>query len=633
MTQPDFTDKLGDKDRPLTATEAGWGYVSTDKTLYKPLEQVSISIRGPAQCARTFRVEWYDGLGRRYGHIFRELQNNSAVVNFNAGGFPGMQFIKVCFDPVSEGDPHDRLVNFYLEAQTQMTCDDKAISEMYEISKQAIRLNRRRYTLPEGEVIGYTTADSGNGMDFWLRDMFYNSGGYLLWEHDVTSGLEANWSRQRSDGHFPDWVDDEGQSDRMPSESDVEYIAVLALYRTWMVTGDKAWLEKYLPVVEHGLRYLTSNPIRWDEKLGMIKRGHTCDTWDFDIETDQYHSETRAVAAICDQTGLYAAYLAMSTIYAYLDDETQSIEYRRLADELRQRCENILWDGEKFRHHVHLTSIDHDGFDEGRQLAMGNGWAMIRGLASHSQCLMILRTYEERWKKTGHRFPWWSLEPGYPIDQGQVLKKYADYLQPGGYCNGGMMPFVGATLSLAAFQHGREDLGARLLSDYAKFIEEQGGQIYTWYWPNMQPGFRTTTNNTTGHDGWGMGHWVDALVEGVTGLRILEPKLNAVEISPRWVAAGIHEAHVVVHFSSVDRYVAYDYYVDRGRMVIRVTGSMKQINLRILVPTDLSVENAIINNIPATFEIEQIEKSNYLLLKLTEAVVWEIQIYLTHCFR
>ena len=74
----------------------------------------------------------------------------------------------------------------------------------------------------------------------------------------------------------------------------------------------------------------------------------------------------------------------------------------------------LLWDGTKFLHHVHVDPIDHGDFDESQQLTMGNTWAATRGLASSEQATAIVDEYRRRHLATGDKYPWWSLQPGYP---------------------------------------------------------------------------------------------------------------------------------------------------------------------------------------------------------------------------
>ena len=270
-----------------------------------------------------------------------------------------------------------------------------------------------------------------------------------------------------------------------------------------------------------------------------------------------------------------------------------------------------MWNGEKYLHHLHLDEFDHDSFDESEQLAMGNTWAMTRGLADTGKCIKILDTYVKRWEKTGHRFPWWSLEPGYPAEMGAVLKGHEDYLCPGGYANGGMMPWVGATLALSAFKNGREKLGYKLLEDYSEFLKQQEGKIYTWYWPNMEPGFRTSTPNTTSHDGWSMGHWLDALVEGLAGFRIMEPKLKAVELSPRCLAGEINEAKVTLNFPINEEYFSYVYEYKEDKILMTITGTIERLLLRVMMPGEAKCKYVHVNGARYTFGEEKIDKVLY----------------------
>ncbi len=616
----------GSLDVPVNATEAGHGRVCVERRSYRPLEKVRVRLTAPASGASRYRVAWLDNRGREYGCCEGDLFEGKAEVVFRTGGAPGMQLIHIWFDPSDPPGQHDRVVHFYLELETQITCDDPDLSALYEQTHEAVRLNRRRFTLQEGPVVGYATADSGFGPDFWLRDMFYSAGAYVLWESEITSGYEAIWRRQAEDGHFPDFVKEDGSSQRMSSESDVEYIAVLALERIWRITGDTKWLKTHLPTVEKGLSYLTSDPTRWHKDLGMVLRGHTCDTWDFDIETEGY-VPTRRVAAICDQSGLYAAWQALGRMYHDLNDTAQSERYFHLAETFRNRCNELLWDGEKYLHHHHVDAIEHTTFDERDQLAMGNTWAMTRGLADRAQCLSLLQTYMRRWNRVGDPQPWWSLQPGYPVEEGTVLRRYDNYLRPGGYCNGGLMPWVGAALALAAFENGREDIGADLLKKYASFLREQNGSLYTWYWPNLEPGFRSTTPNTTAHDGWGLGHWMDTLVQGLVGFQIVTSGFQTVEISPRWPAVGVCQAHVVLYYPSAEQYVAYEYHEDAEGIHMHVTGTCQHINLRFLLPPKRRVKNVRCDNTSLPVQINSVEKSAYLVLPLTvDQKVWNITV-------
>ena len=604
---------------PEAATEKAWGTLAVEKKQYKPLEEVELTVGEPASGAETFRLEWFDGLGNLYGKAEGRLVAGKGRCSFQAGGFPGMHYVRLFFD---EAQTHSRLVNFYLKAETEFATGDSALDALYPLTREAMLLNRRRYRLPEGEVVGYTTADSMQTLAYWLRDMFYNEGGFLLFEADVKSGYESLFLRQYPDGSFPDGVRADGSTWRMISESDVEYIAVLAAWTTWMVTGDEAWLKRNLPRVERGFHKLTADPLRWDKEVGMVRRAHTCDTWDFSIyQGDTFTAQTPAVAATCDQSGVYAALLCLSQMYEHLGDSARAEEYRKEAAGFRERALSYLWDGEKFQHHLHLAPFSHGEFPESSQLAMGNTWAMTRGLADGEMSRKIIACYRKRQAQTQARYPWWSLEPGYPQEMGAFLQTGA-HMQTGGYCNGGLMPWAGGCLAQAALENGEERYGARLLLDYAEFFQRAGGELYTWYWPNGEPGFRTA--NTTGHDGWAMGHWLQAFWQGLAGIRMLEPALAAVKIAPRWQAAGCQRARVVFHLPSSDRYLAYTWQQEEREIRMQLTGVQRRVQLQLLAPEDAQV-TLYVNGEKTAFATVQAGESRYLQVELAGTGIWQIR--------
>jgi len=70
------------------------------------------------------------------------------------------------------------------------------------------------------------------------------------------------------------------------------------------------------------------------------------------------------------------------------------------ARDYRERAVKLLWDGTKFLHHVQMDKIDHDGFDESKQLAMGNTWAVTRGLADSLQPASVVDEYRRRQRRS-----------------------------------------------------------------------------------------------------------------------------------------------------------------------------------------------------------------------------------------
>jgi len=306
-------------------------------------------------------------------------------------------------------------------------------------------LGRREYNTPSGRFVGYISADTWHFDGIWLRDWIYGLPAYRLWEKDISCGLDRFLENQVEDGMIPDGIERNGKTWRVGLESDVEYILILAVWQTWQATGDDRWLASVLPRMEKALSYVQSSPRHWDPRNRLVKRQHSCDTWDFDIDGASDSGEKRHVIATCDQSGYFLTFRVMSLIYRYMGRDRDAQMWEKKAEEYRQRAVRLLWDGTKFLHHVHLDEIDHGDFDESSQLAMGNTWAMTRGLATGKQARSIIDEYHLRHKETGDAYPWWSLQPGYPDHLGYFSRAYC---KQGGYANGGLMPWVGGELGI-----------------------------------------------------------------------------------------------------------------------------------------------------------------------------------------
>jgi len=97
-------------------------------------------------------------------------------------------------------------------------------------------------------------------------------------------GIDRFLEVQKPDGQIPDGIERNGDTWRVGLESDVEYIMTLGVWQTWLATGDDQWMARALPRLEKGLEYITHDPKHWDPKNRLIKRQHSCDTWDYDID-------------------------------------------------------------------------------------------------------------------------------------------------------------------------------------------------------------------------------------------------------------------------------------------------------------------------------------------------------------
>ncbi len=587
------------------ATIGAYGDLMTDRHSYRPLDKVTVQITGRARGDEQCRVCVHDASLERYYKDDVRLSNNRGEVSFIASGTLGVHWIYLYFP---DSDHHMRYTNFVVDCETSVETGDSAYDRLYPITKEAMLLGRRVFDSVAGRFVGYISGDTLAIDGIWLRDWIYQMPAYKYWERELTCGLDRFLEAQEPNGSTPDGIKRDGTTWRQAVEADVEYILVLGVWETYRITGDDSWLARVLPYLEKALRCVRNDERRWDERYQLVKRGHTCDTWDFEINETPDFVAGRSVVAVCDQSGYYLAYRAMAEIYSCLGNETQAAEFEHQAEEYRRRANDLLWDGGKYLHHVHLTSIEHPGFDETRQLAMGNVWAVTRGLANHDQAVSLIKEYRKRHKETGDAFPWWSLQPGYPDELGYYEGAYC---KQGGYANGGLMPWVGGELCLAAFEHGMESYGVELYHQYTDHLRRTGNRVHVWYWPDGQAGFRTT--NEVPYTGWGMAQWLNALIEGLAGIKDKTGQMRTMQVSPRWAATAQNDIRVISRYAVNDSYFAYHMKIDsEGKnILIRYCGSGKSVHFHVMLPSKWRPKSVSIEGKPAGFSEEKIEGSIY----------------------
>ena len=532
--------------------ESQYGRLETDRQTYRPLDTVRLNITGRAKPDTTCRIRVADPQQHTYFEKDVDLTNNKGQLQFPATGALGVHYIYLHFPNEKR---YSRYLNFRLDAESSIDTGDRDFDALLPFTREAMQLGRRDYMTPRGRFVGYISADTWHFDGIWLRDWIYSLPGYKHWEREMQCGLDRFLEVQREDGQTPDGIERDGRTWRVGLESDVEYILTLGVWDTWRATGKGA---------------------------------------------------SRHVIATCDSSGYYQAFRAMSAMDSHLGHAAKAQEWSREADGYAERSKKLLWDGAKFLHHVHLDKIDHDGFDESKQLAMGNTWAVTRGLALPSEAVKVIDEYRRRWRETGDKYPWWSLQPGYPDSLGYWKDPYR--LQ-GAYANGGLMPWVGGELARGALQNGREDFGVQLIRQYANHLRETGG-AQVWYFPDGTPGFRTT--NEVRYAGWGMAQWIGALVEGLAGIRDTGSMMRAVEISPRWAATGISRARATSRYAASNGYFSYMWTAGPRALNIDYSGSSDHLSFRILLPRGFNPRTVTVDGAALKFEREVTGGSVYL---------------------
>jgi hypothetical protein len=594
---------------PQEATAAAFGSVTVQSRRYAPLDSVLVTVTGRRAGESRCRLQVRDASNRAYLERELALVEGRAEATFQASGALGVHRAFLWFPGERR---HSRFACFLVDCSTTVRTGDADFDGLAGSTRELLLLNRREHELGSsqafhameaqtsrsaadgvrGRMVGYVSADTAELDGLWLRDSIYTFPAYVHWETRLTELLDRFIEAQEDDGSVPDGIRRDGSTWKMEAESDNEYILVTGIYDTWRATGDDAWMGKALPAAERAIAYATSDPERWDPGLGMAKRRHTCDTWDFGMRVG---GGDLAVAATCDQTGYFRAFRALAEMLERVGRREEAAAWARRSEELRRRAVERLWGGRYFLHHLHLGPVGHEGFDEAGQLAMGNVWTITRGLASSDQARSIVAEYRRRHGETGDAFPWWSLQPGYPDELGYFDQPH---LRQGGYANGGLMPFVGGELCRGAFLCGEERYAVELLRQYSRHLRSTGG-AHVWYWPDGTAGFRTP--NEVPHAGWGMAQWLEALVEGLAGIRASSPGMAEVDVSPRWAAAGVDRAAATLRVAATGGYVSYRMSLDRAARcaTLAFTGSGARARFRLLLPEGW---------VPATLAVDAVEE-------------------------
>jgi hypothetical protein len=241
---------------------------------------------------------------------------------------------------------------------------------------------------------------------------------------------------------------------------------------------------------------------------------------------------------------------------------------------------------------------------------MGNIWAVNRGLADHRQAVRILREFRTRWRKTGDAWPWWSLQPGYPDGTFPATRSGEWNILQGVYANGGLIPWVGGELALAALEHGWEGFGVEQIRLYHDLLRRTRGGTNTWYWRDGRPGL--SAKESSDHSVWDIGAWMRALQEGVGGIQDVSKSLERVLCSPRWEAAGVREATVVSRYAGTNSY--FGYRVRRvGRIAVEIdyAGSGSRARFFVLLPKGRRAHAVTVDGRNVGFATQRVEESAY----------------------
>ena len=460
----------------------------------------------------------------------------------------------------------------------------------------------------------------------WLRDHSDIMRGARHFEQDLTSTVTHFAETQAANGRIFDFFTDQPLASpverenwvkyvRVPVEADVEYRFVKAAYLAWQTTGNDAWIQDLLPSLERALNYIFSHPWRWDEERQLVKRAYTIDSWDFAYTAGkhdwlQFQIDDNTFWGIMhgDNSGYYEACLLLARLFNRFGHHDKATHWQQFAEGLKQRMNQLCWNGEFYTHFVKITEMEIPGLDEASQLSFSNPMNINRGVTNLEQAQSILQEYQKRKASSGAFAEWFSIDPGFPNGAFGEEK-----MVPGAYCNGGIMPLVGGELARAYLENGFEKIGVDTLRQYYSMIKEKD-ETYLWYFPD---GTASSIENSTSPDamptdGWGSSSMLWAFMEGLVGIQDQGRMLDTVRLCPRWAAAGVTSAECSMGYEASGAQFAYQYEEKANGIRLEVNTSQADVQVQLLLPKGAKLHEIQLQGSNLPFEEATIADSNYV---------------------
>jgi len=516
--------------------------------------------------------------------------------------------------------------------ETKFQTDSDRFNQLYPLVKSFLSNDVSEFYLDGKKVRGYRSPDS---KPIWLRDHTYQMEGFKYFEKDVVSALEHFLETQSASGRIFDFFkigdkEDWAEYVRVPAEADVEYLAVMCAYHIWQITGDDKWMKNKINSLEKALNYSMTNKWRWSEKYNLIKRPYTIDTWDFYIydKADwlkfQIEKDTKFYIFFGDNAGFYNACIKLSNLYRYFRNYRKSSYWKKIADDIKKRTNELCWNGNFYTHMVPETEDQLNIPYADRQLSLSNTYSINRSLTDNLQSEKIIMEYIKRRKKTNAFAEWFSIDP--PFQEG-IFKD--SKLKKGAYINGGIMPLVGGELARAAFDNGYEDYGVDILSKYLDMIITTK-ESYLWYFPDGKPGKEedSTSPDALPTDGWGSSAMLAAFAEGLCGIKSVSKLFYDVRLSPRFTAASINQAECQIFYPASNNWFKYSYLNNavNNKIVMKIESEKSGVDLNVLIPRAKECTALFINGKSYKYRNYKSNRYNYLNAKFEVKGKSEIEI-------
>lgn len=303
---------------------------------------------------------------------------------------------------------------------------------------------------------------------------------------------------------------------RQPTENHPEYIFVKTIYQCWKASGDDAWMQKNLEAAARALDYCMTDPARWSNRFGLLKRVYTIDSWDFQVD-DEYLPDLGITNTMIidpekskfgvffgDNTAYAEACNQLAEMHSRTGEHDQAKKFSQRANEINTRLDALSWNGKFYTHFIDEDSTVKRklGVDEKTQLAQSNAYSINRGI-THDKSKAIIESYLNLRSHlpVGSPGEWYAIYP--PFEHG--FEMHGAKWQ---YMNGGVGGHVAGELARGAFENGYEKYGVDILERMFDLGKKYDNKIYFSYTGSILPPPPTPTftpvniSNQANMDSW-----------------------------------------------------------------------------------------------------------------------------------
>lgn len=495
-----------------------------------------------------------------------------------------------------------------------LTTSDSRLGMFVQRLRETIMANRR-LVFVDGRVLMCNHN--------WIRDHVHQMKGWRHWEYDPLSFLQFIIDTQRADGQFFELVkqmddchwamvgpeshrlypEDNMSLVRLDLEADVEYLVVEGAWQYYRMTGDDKWLASVLPALEKGIDYQTSDPVRWEGSLGLCIRPYTIDTWDFTNDPASGGDRRIAGKPLCamhgDNTGVYQAMKQLAWMNRRLGNKVKAAAWDARAARLRESTMKHLWNGKFFVHQLPVRGAKSLDENEARRLSLSDAYALNRGILTGDECRAVIDSFIERGRTAGTFAEWFTIDPAYePLFQGY---------KPGEYVNGAISPFTAGELAKGAFENGREKYAWSVISRWMEMLEKDKA-IYFLY--NRKTG--ESISEGAGPSAWGAAALMDAVDEGLAGIRDIDGLYRRIRFAPRWAVTPYKEGRYVTGYEISRALVDVRWiFTDMG-FRYRLASPAEEVVAHLMVPDGKVPVRLLVNGRETPFAKDDVCGSLYL---------------------